>query len=329
VSDRISADELTAALAKRGVLRADAQVPETSRSDRPWFIGVLLGTAGWMAGVFGLAFVALLFKPSSTVELATAGVILLAAAFVLYASDRESAFFDQLALALSIAGQLALAWEFIRGTGSIAGTALLVALMECGLVVVLPNHTARLLATLFACIACALAIRVSLWGGDMIFGFDQRVASLGPALAGWCMIWIPTMAAAWLLIGNEVKWMSTGMRRILRPLLSGLLLSVAFGTLASEPTGVLQFWMPITAAQNWLVLWPLLAALAALFAAFCAFRMRDNALLGASIAAALLHVLQFYYLLGTTLLMKSAIMLVIGALLLTGSAMIRRRTIAP
>ena len=94
---------MTAALAKHGVLRADAQVPETSRSDRPWFVGVLLGTAGWMAGVFALVFVALLFKPSGTVELATAGVILLAAAFTLYASDRESAFFDQLALALSIA----------------------------------------------------------------------------------------------------------------------------------------------------------------------------------------------------------------------------------
>ena len=73
------------------------------------------------------------------------------------------------------------------------------------------------------------------------------------------------------------------------------------------------------------MLWPLLAMFAALFAMLCAIRVRSKALLGAGIAAALLHVAQFYYLLGTTLLVKSAVMLVIGALMLASGALLLRQ----
>ena len=50
--------------------------------------------------------------------------------------------------------------------------------------------------------------------------------------------------------------------------------------------------------------------------------MRNGGLLGFAILAALLHLARFYYLYGTSLLWKSAIMLVAGAvLLLAGIAM--------
>jgi uncharacterized membrane protein len=42
-------------------------------------------------------------------------------------------------------------------------------------------------------------------------------------------------------------------------------------------------------------------------------------MIGVSIAGALLHVAQFYYLLGTTLLVKSAIMLGVGAVALVAA----------
>ena len=46
--------------------------------DRPWYIGLLLGASGWLAGLFLLGFVALLFSPDKPPEAALAGAVLLA-----------------------------------------------------------------------------------------------------------------------------------------------------------------------------------------------------------------------------------------------------------
>ena len=72
------------------------------------------------------------------------------------------------------------------------------------------------------------------------------------------------------------------------------------------------------------MLWPLLGALAALFAAYCAFLLRTRALIGLAIAGALLHISQFYYVLGATLVMKSLIMLADGGACLAAAWVVRR-----
>jgi hypothetical protein len=181
--------------------------------------------------------------------------------------------------------------------------------MQVVLVAIMPNRLAKLLATFFACVAWALAVRFA-WWGEGEFG-DGRAASLGPALLGWAIVWVPAAVATHLLIEREALWMARGAQRFARPILSGLLLSLSVGTWVSEPFGSLQFWSS-SAQTNWLALWPLLAAAAALFASVCAFRVRNRPLIGVAIFGALLHVVQFYFLLGTTLLMKSCIMLIVG-----------------
>ena len=99
--------------------------------------------------------------------------------------------------------------------------------------------------------------------------------------------------------------------------------ALAVGSWASEPLAGLQIWEHTAGRSNWLALWPLFAFLAALFATFCAFRVRNRALIGLGIAGALLHVSQFYFLLGTTLIVKSVLMLVVGAALLGLAAWMR------
>ena len=47
---------LVEALRARGVLAADAPAPPTDTSHRPWFIALMLGFAGWLAGIFLLSF---------------------------------------------------------------------------------------------------------------------------------------------------------------------------------------------------------------------------------------------------------------------------------
>jgi hypothetical protein len=203
--------------------------------------------------------------------------------------------------------------------------------MQCLLVLVMPNRLARALAAFFACVAWALTLRFAWWGDKESWDVMRHAVSLAPALIGWAAIWIPIAALCAIAIRNEASWMARpAAARIIRPALTGLLLALTFGTFASEPLETFSWFrssgpMP----ENWLVLWPLLNAAMALWAGFCAFQLRSKALLGIAIAAALLHVGQFYFLLGTTLVVKSLIMLLMGAALVGAGLSLKRSRRAP
>jgi hypothetical protein len=324
VSEDIGSSALIEALVRNGAIAANAAPPLPQTDDRPWFVSALQGIAGWLAGLFVLAFISTAFKPSEPGAFAIFGVFLLAGAFGIYSTARNSAFMHQLALAASIAGQVSLTIAFAQVAKYTATIpAACVAVMQCALVFVMPNRLARALAAFFACIAWAVAIRFA-WYGD---SWDLRhTAALTPALVGWAVIWIPVAALCALAIRSEASWMARpAAARIIRPALTGLLLALTFGTFASEPLEALAWFAPTgSRLQNWLVLWPLLNALMALFAAYCAFHLRSKALLGIAIAAALLHVGQFYFLLGTTLVVKSIIMLAMGVALAAAGLFLRR-----
>jgi hypothetical protein len=323
----LSIDALTAALVERKLIRPNAS-PAEPADDRPWYISVVLGAAGWLAGLFALLFVGLLFEPETAAGFSIAGIVMLAAAFGLYAAGR-SAFFDQLALALSIAGQLALTWAAALATESAAGTAALVTLLQLALLIAVPNRMAKVLAAFFACMAWALAVRFALWG-ETTLSDARREVPLGLALGSWLVIWAPLIAATQALIVHEPRWMAGRGSVLARSGLTGLLMALALATWASEPLGSLVFWSPAGETYaNWLVLWPLLGTVTALFAAICAYRLQNRPLVGLAIAGALLHVMQFYYLLGATLIIKSMIMLAVGVALLFAAWGLRRSQTQP
>ena len=318
----MSVSDLADELLRRRLIESASTPPEPS-NERPWFISVVLGFSGWLAGIFALGCVALWFKPDTPVEIAIIGLTLLLGAFGLYLADRSGAFFDQLALALSIAGQIALTWAASDATKSEAATAALVALMQVILLFVMPNALAKVLATFFACCAWALTIRFAWWDQGKFLSDSQAVPLL-PALIGWFAVWIPIVVAVHALIKSERAWMASDLRRLARPALRGLLVSLAAATWVSEPGFVM--WGGAGQAQtNWLVLWPLLGVAGALFAGFCAFRLRSRAMIGLSVVGALMHVAQFYYQLGTTLLIKSSIMLAVGAAALVAAHLLNQQ----
>lgn len=323
----ISVAELADELLRRRLIKSAVMAPATN-NDRPWFISIVLGFSGWLAGIFAMVFVGLLFfTPESSVSFALAGVILLLAAFGLYAADRSGAFFDQLALALSIAGQLALAWAIQDATDSSSATAALVALMQVILLFIMPNALAKVLAAIFACCAWAAVIRFAWWEEPSFSGPGPQITLL-PALIGWFIVWMPIIGAVQVLIDTERAWMASGLRHLARPALQGFLVSLAVVTWVSEPNTSFLFWGDEDRGRtSWLALWPLFGVLAALFAAFCAFRLRSRAMIGVSIAGALLHVAQSYYLLGATLLVKSIIMLGIGAAALAAAHSLNQRNV--
>jgi hypothetical protein len=323
------------ALRSAGVIPTDAPAPPEETADRPWFIALLQGFAGWLAGVFLLVFLGLIFKPDERAAIVILGVLLLIAAWVIYRLDRDAVFLDQFALALSIAGQFAVAWAVVEDHFSgltLAGSLLVLQLVIWAL---MPNKTARTLAALFATFAWIYTVRFLLHpadSGEEIFGFshgNHEQARLGAwtAPVGWLITWIPLIAATAWLIAREARWMASGLRDHARPALTGLLLGLALAGMATEP-----FIFLVLGAESWgfglswWSLFPLLSIGLAAFAAYGAFRIRSGGLLGFAILAALLHLSRFYYLYGTTLLWKSVIMAAVGAAMLVLAFAFHRRS---
>lgn len=308
-------------LQSRGMVADAARTGDSSSTapqagavhDRPWYIGLLLGVSGWLAGLFLLGFVAMLFQPSRPAEAAVAGAILLAAAWGLFKADRDGAFVAQFALALSIAGQCLLLFamnQHARELGPIAASALG---LQIVLALVMPNLLHRTLSTFFATIAWALTVRFSLFGEPEFWRGEREVAaSFGQSLGGWLLAWLPVGAGLVLLLRNEPGWMARGWQPVVRPVLTGLVIGLGFATVASQPFESFRWFGAGPVQQNWLALWPMLSALAALGGIAAAFALRSRALMGASAVAVLLHVSHCYYELGTSLLLKSLLMLAMG-----------------
>jgi hypothetical protein len=322
--------QLLNALQTRGLVPADAKLATTApamRTPRPWYISLLLGVSGWLAGLFMLGFVALLFRPDSAGTAAVCGLVLLAAAWGLYKADREGAFTSQLALALSIAGQCLMLYALnhdSHGLTAIAGSAVV---LQVVMVLLMPNPLHRTLSTLFAMIAWAMMLRFGLFGEPDWSSSRADAPALGSALLGWVLAWGPMLAALWWLVRTEAQWMARGWAAVMRPVLTGLIAGLAFATLASQPFEEFRWWGDAAARPDWLALWPLLSAGAALGAVAAAFALRSRALMGTCIVAVLLHISHFYYALGTSLLLKSLLMLAMGVALLLASRAVAKTTL--
>lgn len=283
---------------------------------RPWYIALLLGASGWLAGGFLLVFVAMLFRPDSAGAATVSGAVLLAAAWGLFKADRDGAFSSQLALALSFAGQCLLLFAMTEHTHVLAGVAFAAFLLQAAMLMLMPNWLHRLLSALFALVAWALMWRFGLFGEPSWSATNSGSPSLPAALAGWLITWLPVGALLWWLIRHEPTWIARGWAPVLRPALTGLIVGIAFATLISYPLESFRWWGSAPVRTDWLALWPLLSAGAALAAVAAAFALGSRALMGACIVALVLHVSHFYYALGTSLLLKSLLMLLLGAALL-------------
>jgi hypothetical protein len=324
--------ELVDALRARGLIPADAPALAGESRDRPWFIALLQGVAGWLGGIFLLVFLGMLIKPESTAGIAVCGVALLLGAWALYYADRDAVFFDQLALALSIAGQFALAWAIVKHSESGVFIAATMFVLQCAVLALMPNHFARLLAAFFACVAWVYTIRFLLQpGAGDGHSLDDELFWRSPLAGGylvplgWLLTWVPMIALAAWLVARERRWMASRARVYARPALSGLLLGIAFAGLVTEPLGIFLLGEEqLGVAVGWWSLFPLLSIGLAVFAMVEAYRVRSAGILGAAVLAALLHLSRFYYLYGTTLLWKSLIMVCAGAALLFAARFLQR-----
>ena len=330
----VESAKLVEKLRERGVIRADAPPMPANDDDRPWFIAILQGIAGWFSGGLLLLFIGMMIKPDGAFGLTFCGVILLVGAWALYFAARDVVFVEQLALALSIAGQFAVAWSVFEDDRNPAFISAGLLALQCAVFAIMPNRQSRTLSAFFACCAWVFLVRFMLTGGrsDHFFLDDDGIFSppkFGSvtALVAWLLTWAPIVSGAWWLLKTEARWMASGARAFARPALVGLLLAGALVPIFTEPFTSLVVGLVDDASHTltWWSLFQLLSIALTMFAAWCAFRLRSYGLLGLAIFAALAYLARFYYLYGTTLLEKSAIMLVLGAALLGVARLLSRQ----
>ncbi|HTU64957.1 MAG TPA: DUF4401 domain-containing protein [Steroidobacteraceae bacterium] len=331
----MNAASLVDALKSRGVIPADAPAPR-AESDRPWFIALLMGLAGWCAGLFALVFAALFFDlgtRSAMHGFLIIGCVALAVAFVLYLVLGGRLFIEQLALSLSIAGQLAIAAFLTEKFQTAAPIAAVLLGLQLVVFVAMRDRVARALAAFFASIAWVFVVRYLLrpHESENIFFDSSREFAL-PLFGAWTvplawlLTWLPIIGLLAWLRHTERRWMMRTTAEFARPAIAGLLLGLTFGGMGAEPVSMLALGTEMLGrgVDGW-ALFPVLSIALAMFAAYVAFQLRSAGLLGLAIFAALAHLARFYYLFGATLMDKSLIMLIVGAVTLIVAAWLARR----
>jgi hypothetical protein len=109
--------------------------------------------------------------------------------------------------------------------------------------------------------------------------------------------------------------MATRAAGLLRALISGLIVVLAFATPLTQPLAGL-FTRDSDGSRDWMALWPLCSLFAAAVATAVSWQQRQRILLGLCGAGLLIHIAHFYYALGVSLIAKSLLMLLMGAGLL-------------
>jgi hypothetical protein len=325
-------EELAGVLASRGLITEPSLAidPPPPGGGSPWYVSVMMGCCAWFAGLFLFAFLLIplgdfIFHSGRERwdALLILGVICCVAATLMYAAAKEtSSFLNQFALAVSYAGQIGMALG-LGGLGSERVAIWGMVVVEAVLTFVVRNRLHRFLTSLGTVIAWAVATH------ELIFrelpGSELFTSKAGPSemsvvsIVVWIVIWAPVAYGAWWLVRNEGRWMAAGEDALVRPATNGLIAALSIAPLATHPVA---FWMALgfhhgpDVPQGSTALWPLLAILLAMLSMALGFALRNRALIGLAILFGLLELSAFYYVLGTTLLLKSVIMILLGAILI-------------
>lgn len=235
-----------------GAARA-AEALSSPATAMPWYLRMLAGFGGWLAALFLMAFfLVMLFLSESGLrslsDLPAFGILLLGGAILLRRAERGT-FSNQMALAVSLTGQVLV----VVGVQPIstAGSALLVLVMQVFLMVLYVDQIHRVLSTLVA----VFAIPVLLFD-SVRWWHDLPLASVGGALLVVTVLALPGVLGLvsmrlWL---RETASARPGLARLLRPIAYGLVMGM-FGLLL-PPAYLFQYGWPGWGMFFWEPMWP-------------------------------------------------------------------------
>ncbi len=170
----------------------EGKLPSETELDSPWYVKIILAFSGWLAAIFTLGFFGALFS-SLYKDISVAlviGIVLITAAYFLLRKSRN-AFSENLALALSLAGQALCLVAMISYTQGYTTSDqwsviwLLVAVIQLPLVVFMPSYVHRVFSAFIAAVSLAVAL----------FLYQQSFA-------------LPTFYSALLMLATALIWLN-------------------------------------------------------------------------------------------------------------------------
>jgi len=190
--------------------------PAVGDSDSPWFVKAIQAFSGWLAAVFILGFIGLVFSSylDNPLPCLLFGAFTILAGFGLIFTANNS-FTENLGLAVSLAGQALVLFGLVQVTG-LSKTLICMSMfiLQIALCYFMRSYTHRTLSTIFA----MLALYLALWFESLSILF------YGPVLFLCTLIWM-----------NEFRFVSQMQR--LRPVGYGCVLAlvVLTGTRVLSP----------------------------------------------------------------------------------------------
>lgn len=317
-----------------------AMIANTAERDpeAPWFVKALLALAGWVAAILILGSIALgvaAVIDSSAASLVL-GLTMLAGAYGLLRIPRND-FVEHLALAISLTGQLLVAWALVSALETVdVGLWGALVVLQAALVLMMPNFVHRVFSTFAATLAFHLAMAESgapyLTGGLVLLvltwlwlnefrkpGRLRLVQALGYGLVLGLLVIQYLGRFGQPLLGWEMNvgiWASPWMGEVLAGAALLYLLWRRFQCTGHDVDRGIQL-----AAYGGVALL-LLASLQAYGLAQGAvvlalgFAVSNRLLLGLGVVSLLFSISSYYYLLDVTLLTKAWTLLVLGLLML-------------
>lgn len=234
----LKAVDLKTKLSQAGITLNEPTTPV--QLETPWFVRTLQAFSGWLAALFLLGFIAVgaVFVVESPAASMGLGGVMLGAAYGLFRRARSDVL-EHLALAVSLAGQLLIAWALVEFWNastypfwSLLGWSLLG--LQCVLALVMPSQVHRTFSAFAASLALYMALAMS----------AMATVASGIVLLALTLLWL-----------NEFRWPSRikDVQALGYGLLMGLL--VLQGLAHSGQSFAFWFDAHSTHAFAWLVPW--------------------------------------------------------------------------
>jgi uncharacterized membrane protein len=334
-----AADREAAWLRLREASLVEGEIPPPGAHSSPWYVRAMLGIAGWIGALFLLAFIALglvTIIKSSTAAIVV-GAVFCAAAFAMFRFAKDNVFVTQFALAVSLAGQAL----FIFGIASDmktegTGFAMTIFVLEGALAVAVPNFIHRVLTTYAATMALEWVLgSFGAWTlapiipatGIAVIWLDEslwaRRASVWAPI-GYGLVLAMLSMSAMFMVGSYAGFSFPGMHQAAilvapwlgRVVIAGLLVWAVVRLLHRE--GVELGSKPGTFALVLVSVVALASLLApgvagALLLILLGFATSNRILLALGFVAFAAFLSNYYYRLDSTLLVKSMVLMGLGA----------------
>ena len=332
-------NELWDRFAAAGLVRGD--MPGEAGAT-PWYVAAMVGFAAWIASIFLLVFLGIavsgLFREGGGMIML--GVVLCAMSVVAM-RVRRSVFVEQMALAVSLAGQALIGVGIVGGEWRSPGAWLVFAAVEATLVALGPLYVHRVLATLVAAYAVRFALAhaglgglfPALIAGAFVLAWASPARNDGlrlPVTAGLALAALLVVPASLVDIfawgGRGKPAVPTSFAWIATLALAGVLLATVARLLREMGAGFQSRPAVVAlaaAAAAALAAAPMPGLVVALIVLLVAFGEGRRALMGLAIAGMIGALVHYYYALDATLLEKSGALLATGVVLIVAGIAVR------